>query len=335
MKNRMNDFTVGLSVIAVAAMLAVGLAWVQQADVGQRRREIVARMRDVGNARVGNAVVIRGVIAGRLQSIELAGVGWVQVLLKLDKEVELPPDPVVLLSESSLFGEWQVAILSRDALPQDESVVRQIAEASGVRGTLAGAALPGIGKLTAVAGQIAGDVASVAARVQTAFDDQAARELRNSIRNVAELSTTLSGTVREHASDLDTVTLQLRSAVASINQTAANVQRMAQRVDSSASSGEVKRIVDNIGQASTDLRRATAQVHDLATRFTASQGRLDAFLANGDSVLMKLNAGKGSLGLFVNDPSLYKRVDSTLVELQSLITDLKANPRKYLRLSIF
>jgi phospholipid/cholesterol/gamma-HCH transport system substrate-binding protein len=335
MKTRINDFSVGVAVIVVTAALVASVAWVKQTDIGQRRREVVAHMRDVGNARVGNAVVIRGVIAGRLQSIELANAGWVQVRLKLDREVELPQDPVVLLSESSLFGEWQVAILSRGALPRDDQVLKQIAEASGARGMLAGATLPGVGKLTAVAGQIAGDVANVAARVETAFDDQAARELRNSIRNVADLSSVLSSTVKEHASDLDTVALQLRTAVASINRTATNVQRMAEQVDASATSGDVHKIVENISAASADLRKATAQVHDLAVKFTASQGRLDAFLANGDSVLMKVNAGKGSMGLFVNDPSLYRRVDSTLVQLQALITDLKANPRKYLRISVF
>jgi phospholipid/cholesterol/gamma-HCH transport system substrate-binding protein len=335
MKSRMNDFTVGLAVIAVIAALVASLAWVRQADIGERRREVVAHMRDVGNARVGNAVVIRGVIAGRLQSIELAGAGWVQVRLKLDREVELPQDPVVLLSESSLFGEWQVAILSRSALPRDDQVLKQIAEASGTRGTLAGATLPGVGKLTAVAGQIAGDVANVAARFEAAFDDQAAREMRASIKNVSDLSTILSSTVKSHASDLDTVAAQLRTAIASINRTASNVQRMAEQVDASASSGDVRKIVDNISTASADLRKATAQVHNLAVKFTASQGRLDAFLANGDSVLMKVNAGTGSLGLLVNDPSLYRRVDSTLVQLQALITDMKANPRKYLKISVF
>ena len=50
---------------------------------------------------------------------------------------------------------------------------------------------------------------------------------------------------------------------------------------------------------------------------------------------MKVNAGQGSLGLFVNDPSLYRREDSLLVQLQALIADIKANPGKYVRLHIF
>ena len=335
MKNRTSDLIVGAVVLAVIVTLLASLAWVQQSDFGQRRNEVVARVRDVGNARVGNAVVIRGVIAGRLQAIELAPAGWVHVRMKLDRSMEMPPNAVVLLNESSLFGEWQAMILERSALPADVTVRQQIAEATGERNVLAGASLPGIGKLTAVAGQIAGDVASVAARVQVAFDDQAARELRSSIRNVADLSTVLSTTVRAHASDLDTVAVQLRAAVTSLNKTAANAQRMAEQLDASATSGEVRKVVDNIAVASVDLRRATLQVRELVEKFTATQGRLDSFLANGDSVLKKVNSGQGSLGLLVNDPSLYRRSDSLMVQLNALVADITANPGRYVRLRIF
>ena len=335
MKKRINDAVVGIAVLVVGALLIVALAWVQQADLGGRRREVIARVHDVGNARVGNAVVIRGVIAGTIQSIELAPHGWVHLRMKLDRSVELPADPVVLLNESSLFGEWQASIEERGSLPPDRDIRKEIADASGERGVLPGAAFPGIGTLTAVAGQIAGNVASVAGRVETAFDEQAARELRASIKNVADLSSVLAGTVRSHATDLDTIALQLRSAVTSLNRTATSVQRMAERVDTSAQSGDLSHIVDNVQVASAELRRATVQVSDLMERFSKSQGRLDTFLANGDSILVKVNSGKGSLGMFVNDPSLYRRSDSLMLQLQALIADLKANPGRYIRLRIF
>jgi len=335
MKKRMNDAVVGIAVLLVVAALLASLAWVQQADFGQRRHVVVARVRDVGNARVGNAVVIRGVVAGSIQAIELAPNGWVHIRMRLDRIVELPSDPVVLLNESSLFGEWQAAIEERSALPADQTVRKAIAAAVGERGVMPGASFPGIGKLTEVAGQITGDVANVAGRFETAFDAQAARELRASIKNVADLSNVLATTVRAHASDLDTLSTQLRAAVSSINRTATTVQRMAEGVDSSSKTGDVKHIVDNVSAASTELRRAAAEVSALTQRLSKSQGRMDVFLASGDSILKKVNSGQGSLGLFVNDPSLYRRSDSVLSQLQALIADIKANPGKYVRLRIF
>jgi len=332
---RTTDAVVGLVVIVIVIALGGSLAWVKGSDVGKRQNEVIARFHDVGNARVGNVVVIRGVVGGRIQGIELAPAGWVDVRMKLDPSVQLPAEPVVLLNESSLFGEWQATIVERSALPHDETVRQQIADASRERGVLPGATLPGIGKLTAVAGQIAGDVANVAGRVEVAFDDQAARELRGSIRNVADLSKTLATTVRMHASDLDTLTNQLRTTIATLNRTAVTVQGTAQRIDSAATSQQVRDIIENLATASTELRHTSTQVRDLSARFATTQGRLDSFLANSDSVMVKINRGQGSLGLFITDPSMYRRSDSVLVQLRALLADIQANPKRYVSVKLF
>jgi len=332
---RATDAIVGLVVVLTVAAVGGSIAWVKGTDVGKRQNDVVARFRDVGNARVGNVVVIRGVVGGRIQGIELAPAGWVDVRMKLDPSVQLPANPIVLLNESSLFGEWQATIVERSALPHDETVVQQIADASTERGVIPGATLPGIGKLTAVAGQIAGDVANVAGRVEVAFDDQAARELRGSIRNVADLSTTMAKTVRAHASDLDTLSNELRATIATLSRTAVTVQGTAGRIDSAATSKQVREIMDNLATASTELRHTSTQVRDLAGRFATTQSRLDSFLANGDSVMMKINRGQGSLGLFITDPSMYRRSDSLLVQMRALIADIQANPKKYVSVKLF
>ena len=332
---RTNDFLVGTIVLLVILTLTGATFWAKQTDIGERRAKVVARFRDVGNARVGNAVVIRGVRAGTIEAIELARGGWVHVRMSLDRSMQLPATPVVLLNESSLFGEWQATITPRSALPHDETVQAQVTESSGGGDVLPGAILPDIAKLTAVAGQIAGDVANVAERVEVAFDERAARELRSSIRNFADLSTTLSNTVRTHAGDLDTLSRGLQSAVASLNRTAASAELMASRVDSSSSSGQVRQIVDDMSHAAAELRRATAQVRVMSEQLSRTQDRLDSFLTNGDSVLMKLNTGQGSLGLLLNDPSLYRNSDSLLTQLRGLVTEVRSNPKKFVSVRLF
>ena len=330
-----NDTIVGAVVFAVTLATIGTVSWVKQVDVSQREHDVVAMFRDVGNARVGNAVVIRGVVGGRIRAIELAPGGWVAVSMKLDPDVQLPSDPVVMLNESSLFGDWQATVIERSALPQDAALRREVADASRSRGMLPGVAQPGIGELTAVAGQIAGNVADVAGRVQTAFDDQAARELRASIRNVADLSTTVRSVVREHANDLDSLSIQLRAAVLSLGRTAANVEGTARRIDSVTTSAEVRSLVDNLSVASAELRNAAFRIRELSAGMATTQKRADAFLARGDSVLGKMNRGEGSLGLLLTDSSLYRHTDSLILELRALAADLKANPKRYISLKIF
>lgn len=327
------DLIVGATVVVTIVALIASVLWLRQSDPTRRRNRVVARFTDVGNARVGNAAVIRGVRSGRIQSIELADDGAVLVHLSLNRDAQLPQDPVVLLNESSLFGEWQATIMERSSLPRDDAVQRQLLPPAD--GMIPGVTLPDIAKLTAVAGQIAGDVAAVAGRVEVAFDQDAAIELRASIRNFATLSSTLATAVRNHVGDLDTMSLELRSAVRSLNRTASQAERMAQRVDSSAARGELRTLMNDLGAAASELRTMTSTLAGMSKDLAGTQNRLDQFLLHGDSVLAKVNSGRGTLGKLLNDSSLYAGSDSLVTELRGLVTDIRANPKKFFSLRVF
>lgn len=335
MKKRSNDFVVGLVVVVTTVLLVVATVWVQQSDLGNRQREITARLRDVGGIRVGGAVVVRGVRAGRVKSVELADDGWVHMTMTLERDVPLPAEPAALLSASSLFGEWQVTVLDRGALPRDRDVRRQIADASGTRRLVPGAVLPDIAQLTAVAGRIASDVAEVSERVGTAFDDRAARELRASIANFADLSGELARTVHRESSSLEDITGDVHEGVQTLNRTAASLAAIASRVDTSASQGELRQMVADAAVTARQLREASADLRATTRRLAAMQGSAEQLLARSDSVMGKVNAGEGSLGLFVNDPSFYRHGDSLLVQLQALVTDVKQHPKRYITVELF
>jgi len=332
---RSNDFLVGLVVIAGMVAIVAAVLWVSQADIGDRRTRVLARFRDVGNAQVGNPVVLRGVRAGQIESMELAPGGWVLVGLSMDRDLALPVDAVVMLGEASLFGEWQASMLERSALPADDEVQRQIAEADGADGVLPGATTPDIARLTAVAGQLATDVATVADRVEIAFDDSAAHDLRSSIRDFATMSSALAGTAQRQSRNLDALAADLRSGVATVNSAATTVQRVAERIDSSTASGEVRGIVSDVSVAAAQLRQASGDLRTMTAQLARTQGTLDELLRQSVSLTAKIDSGRGSLGLLVNDPSLYRNSDSLLVQLRALVADVRANPKRYVSLTIF
>lgn len=332
---RSDDFVVGLAVLGAAgAILALSL-FLGHARLGQDHRELLARFRDVGNAKVGNSVVIRGVQAGRIQAIELADGGWVHVRMSLDRDVRLPEDPVVILNESSMFGEWQATVMERSAAPANRDVRQQLADADGQRKELPGARLPDLAQLTAVAGRIAGDVSTVAERFQVAFDDRAARELRESIRNFSVLSAELARTVRLQSRGLERLSNDVHATVASVHTTADALRRTTERVDSATDSGAVREIVANVGEASADLRETSRELRDVSRALAASQSRLASVLAHTDSVMTKIDHGDGSLGLLVNDPGLYHHSDSLVVQMRELVAEIKAHPKRYISLKVF
>ena len=48
-----------------------------------------------------------------------------------------------------------------------------------------------------------------------------------------------------------------------------------------------------------------------------------------------MERGQGSLGLLVNDPSLYRNSDSLLVDLRKLVVDFRSDPKKYINVRVF
>lgn len=58
-------------------------------------------------------------------------------------------------------------------------------------------------------------------------------------------------------------------------------------------------------------------------------------LANVEAVTASLNNKQGTLGLLMNDPTLYNNLNSTMRDADSLLVNLKAHPKRYVHFSLF
>src|SRR5439155_19527639 len=120
--------------------------------------------------------------------------------LKIYAGAQPPPRPAVIAASASLFGEWAASLVSLDQLPNDPNIRQAIAEAQAAGGgKWPGATLPDIGQLTAQASRIATDIATVANRVQTAFDSEAVNELPRSIKDFGQIADRLATVTNEQA----------------------------------------------------------------------------------------------------------------------------------------
>ena len=62
---------------------------------------------------------------------------------------------------------------------------------------------------------------------------------------------------------------------------------------------------------------------------------LNATIANMQELTKKLNSKDSSLGLLLNDKSLYQNADNAVASLDSLLTDIKKNPKRYVTIKVF
>jgi phospholipid/cholesterol/gamma-HCH transport system substrate-binding protein len=120
-----------------------------------------------------------------------------------------------------------------------------------------------------------------------------------------------------------------------VDASAAALQRTLTRADSATAGGELQATATDVRVAAAQLRATTAELQALVQRLGASEAGVARIMARTDSLTAKLNGRDGSLGLFVNDPSLYAGSDSLVRDLRALVADFRVNPKRYLSLRLF
>ena len=65
--------------------------------------------------------------------------------------------------------------------------------------------------------------------------------------------------------------------------------------------------------------------------------RLNSMTGRLDTLVTALNQGEGTAGQLLRDRQLYENMNSAVGELRQLLSDIRADPRKYLnvRVSLF
>ena len=333
---RENEFAVGLVVIAALAVVVAGALWLSGAHLGKTDAAVTARFRTVGGLGVGNPVVLRGVRVGRVEAIRLAPGNWVEADLKIYSGVTLPEKPAVIAASASLFGEWAATLISSDPLPNDPNVRQALVEAQAAGGgKWPGATLPDIGQLTAQASRIATDIATVSARIQTAFDSSAVSDLRRSIRDFGQIADRLAQVTNEQADVIGNVGANLSKGSEALSRAATDLRTTLGRVDTATNQGQLATILNNTAATSTDLRSASQDFRQLMAAANRNQESLVRVLQNADSVMARISNRSGTLGLLVSDSALYRETTLTMIQLRQLLSDIQANPRKYFTFSVF
>jgi phospholipid/cholesterol/gamma-HCH transport system substrate-binding protein len=327
---RRSEVLVGVVVILGIALLVFGTMWLQGLRFGYEEQIVQARFVEVGQLLNGSSVKFRGVPIGRVRSIELERSGAaVIVTMAIAEDVRLPEDPVVLLAPESMFGDWQAEIAARASFPYYD-----YAE-SPVPGVLPGYSLPDMSRLTAVADQIARNLATISTRFELAFTEETALNIREAIENIQEVSEQLTGLVSKQQLALEEVAENLERTSEAAGQAAITMQRAFAEIEQAIGGGRLTSIVQNV-------ERTTARTDSLALLLVAASRDLRATALTADTTFRQISAlaaavqrGEGTLGMLLRDTALYVTLVETNVEVQALLEDIRRNPRRYINLTIF
>ena len=296
--SRKSEIQVGITVLGALAILIVGIVWLKDYSLHRDQRVWRVRFQQTGGLAASDEVQVNGMRKGAVSAMKLEG-DHVIVDLALDQEVQLTRDSRVAIRNVGLMGEKVIAIdlaTTGGVYPKNE-IIPGVYEL-GVPEVMAsmGGAVDNVNKITAQLSRIADAMGQNG-------------DLAGAVRNFRETSENLKAAVQENR-------VALKSTLgdfAAVSKTARGLT-----TDKEA---QLRATLDNFSKAAENLNLVA--------------GRLDSLRSSLQVITSRVEHGQGTLGKLVNDDRVYKDLNASILALRLLIEDIKANPKKYLKFSMF
>ena len=299
LRGKNHEVWVGLFVLAGILAVFFTLFTVTNPSTFRGRTRIAAQVPDAGGIRRGDPVQVKGVNIGRVKGFTLAPTG-VRIDLEIDKGYSVPSDSKVVLRGAGLLGEMVAEVIPGVST-----------ERARPGTTLAGSL--GSGPFGMVQ-DVADEADQTLVRLQALLSEETVGNVERGTEDLAQLLSQLSELAAEQRAQLQTLTSSL--------------QRSANGVEAAVGGPRLERTVKRL-----DSLTARLDGMALSLEQTANSAR---------QVLSRVEHGQGSLGRLARDDSLYLNTNAAVTnlakaaqEITALTADIRREPKKYLKISVF
>jgi len=243
----------------------------------------------------GQPVLLVGVSVGYLDEVDLHQDGTLVSTLRIQKNYQVPITSKATVVPNGIFGDMAVALTPSKPNPVSFKPGDTVPT---------GPSSPGIAELTAKADSVMTSVTAITTALEREMIGTGGiRDLRNTIGATNRLVGEFSSIANEQSRQLSATMASVRRATTAIDPA---------KVDSTLS---------NFRTTSANLAELSAQVKETSQKL--------------DAVLAKVDSGPGSAAKLLNDPGAYNDVRGLLQRMDSLLADIKKNPKRYINVSIF
>jgi phospholipid/cholesterol/gamma-HCH transport system substrate-binding protein len=242
-----------------------------------------------------------GVNVGRVMEFRIGPAGQgVEIELEIEGQYRVPRDSRVRLRSAGVLG-GTIADIVPGRAPEP---LRGGEVLAGVEGEAEGASFD---ELTSKADD-------VMARVQGLLSEKMVGDVHASGAELREVLKALSSTVKEQRQQVQGLTASLR--------------RNSESLEKTTGAGE--------------LDRAVKRLDEITRKADELTGSLDRTSKSMESILGRIERGEGTLGRLSRDDRLYDSLAEaatslrqTSLDVGKLIEEIRKNPRKYLKVSVF
>jgi phospholipid/cholesterol/gamma-HCH transport system substrate-binding protein len=271
---------------------------------------------NVSGLEQSNSIYINGVKVGAVSKVyfdqRMTGDIVVEMLVKED--FPIPDNSVARIFSEDLMGSRAIDIILGNAteLLSDGDTLFTDVEVS-----LKDAVNQQILPLKIKAEDLISSIDTMVVAIQGVFNKDIRDELLTSIRSIRQTFQNLESTTGE----LDTLVTEQAGRIASILY---NIDMITNNLDNN--SGEITAIIQNLATVTDTL--AQSNIPRIIENLDRTVGKLA-------SIAEKIERGEGTLGMLVTDDQLYKDIEKVALELNQLVEDIRLNPKRYVRISIF
>ncbi len=266
-------------------------------------RKITAIYSNVEGLAISSAVTINGHKVGKVQDIRFTDdkSGMLEVSMLIDSDFNFSKNSIAELYESGLIGGKAISIIP--AFDGSANTVSGDVLKSKIK--------PGLTelvnqRLTPLQEKIESVMVSadlLLNNVNSIFDEKTKSYIKGSLS-------------------------QLEQTISSFEKTSNSLQNLLE-----TNKNAINNSIGNISDISDDLSIVTDKLSK--SDFEQTINELKFSLNNFNSLLSGLDSGEGSLGKLFNDEGLYNNLEASLGQLESLLEDMKLNPKRYVHFSLF
>ena len=298
---RRDEVLVGIFITVAAAIAVVGTLWLIRGGLGSGY-PLHSRFAWGQNLKPGQQVLLAGVAVGTVAEVKLRDDGFLDVTLRVNKGTRVPKNSVASVKPVGIFGDAAIALTPKGPSPVSYSPGDTVPVG------------PADTDIQAIMNRVDSIGATVQLMTKAINADLVAsggiRDMRKSLANAERLTDAAAR-----------LSIQLNAVAAEQNRNLTATMASFRRAASAVDSAKIDSTMRNFQTSSASLTRIAAN--------------LDSTSRRANSLIAGLERGEGNAGKLLRDTLLYSDLRKVVTQVDSVLIDLKANPRKYINLSIF
>lgn len=309
-----NETKIGTIAIVAIVILFLGFSFLKGKNLFHKEVIFYANFHDVIGLKPSNPAVINGVQVGKILDIEgTRDMKNILVTISFSKLYDIPTNSIAVVNPNLLGSPTLEIQLGNSTTYLKPGDTLQATTSSGALDE----ALKVINPVLYEAKKAVRSLDSVFTTFTEVFDEQTRNNLKDVIANLNVITQSFVGSAKSAELMLDINNGAISKSLNHINSFTANLDKNNQKIDS---------IMQNVNIATSKLA---------ALQLGQTLANLDSTITDLKSSIAQINSNNGTLGMLMNNKSLYENLEASTRKINILLDDIRVHPRRYVNISVF